>query len=330
MQIAFASVRLLLGVVFLVLGASALVTGAAALARRLHVSEIAIGLTVVALGTSAPELAVNLTAAFVSAGDLVLGNVIGSNVFNMLAVVGAAALVRPLVIGVRTQRLELPYAVAIAVLLLALIQSGVPRISSAGALSRVDGVILLGVGAVFGFYLFGPFREAKEPAADTAGAAHLAGAPVRRLGVAAATLLTLLGVVVPAFSGRIIVGSAIEIAEGFGVATRIIALTVVAIGTSLPELATAMVAAGRGNTDLAIGNVIGSNVINVVFVLGISVMVAPITATGAVGLELLTQFLATGAVLAFVYLGRGRRISRMEGAALLVGYAVYLVFVLSS
>ncbi len=327
MQIAYASFRLLFGVVLLVLGASGLVSGAAALARRFRVSEITIGLTVVALGTSAPELAVNLTAAFVSAGELVLGNVIGSNVFNTLAVVGAAALVRPLVIGIRTRRLELPYAAAIALLLPVLIQSGIPMISPAGTLSRPDGAILLGVGAVFGLYVFGPFRAAKAPGEDTAEAGETPG---RNLGAASALLLTLLGAAILMGSGRLIVDSAVEIAEALEVATRIIALTVVAIGTSLPELATAVVAAGRGNTDLAVGNVIGSNVINVVFVLGVSAVVAPITAPGAVALELVTHLLAVGAVLACVYLGPGRRISRTEGAALLLGYLVYLALVLRS
>ena len=317
MQIVSLSLVLGVGVLLLVGGATALVEGSSTLARRARVSELVIGLTVVAFCTSAPELAVNLLAAAGSHAELVLGNVIGSNVFNTLAVIGGAAVVRPLAIGARTARLELPFSILVAVLVIVLIHSGLEPLSAPGRLSRLDGTLLLLVGVVFTGYIGLTLHSAPEGLQP----------PARTRRVGTALVLVVGGVTALVAGGRLIVDSATEIAVYAGVTTRVIALTVVAIGTSLPELATSLVAAGRGNTDMAVGNVIGSNVINIVLVLGISVLVAPIADSGDVLLELSTNLAAAVAVLLFVYLGRGRRIVRSEGVLLLVGYGAYISLV---
>ncbi len=318
MQIIASGLVLSSGVVLLVAGASALVEGAAALARRVQVSELVIGMTVVAFGTSAPELAVNLSAALSSNTELVLGNVVGSNVFNTLAVIGCAAVVHPLVIGMRTSRLELPFSIIVAVMLIVLIQTGLPPLSAASTLTRVDGLVFLAAGVVFSVYIVRTMYPIPQ----------MAPVPVRVHRSAAALVLLAGGVVLLMVGGRLTVDAAVRIAVYAGVSTRVIALTVVAIGTSLPELAASVVAVGRGNTDMAVGNVIGSNVINIALVLGISVVLVPIADTGNLQVELVTHLCAVVAVLLFVYLGRGRRIVRSEGVALLAGYGVYLLLIL--
>ncbi len=317
-----------IGVALLVGGATALVEGAVALARRARVSQIVIGMTVVSLGTSAPELAVNLSAAITSSAELVLGNVIGSNIFNTLAVIGGAALVRPLVIARRTTGLDLPFSVAVSAGLFALIYAGVPAMGAAEGLSRFDGVLLLGVGVLFGAYVVRGIKPRRASGSEEVSDALLIelSPRVKRVGIAPALLL--LGVLMLVFGGRLIVTSAVAAAEYLGVSPRVIALSVVAIGTSLPELVTSLVAAGRGNTDVAVGNVIGSNVINIVLVLGVSVVAAPIAVTESVLFELVVNLAAPAAVLAFVYLGRGRRIVRSEGLVLVGAYLAYLFVVL--
>ncbi len=315
-----------LGVALLVGGATALVEGSVALARRARIPQIVIGMTVVSLGTSAPELAVNLSAAIASSAELVLGNVIGSNIFNTLAVIGGAALVRPLVISRRTVGVELPFSVAVSAGLLGLIYAGVPGSGAAAGLSRIDGVLLLGVGVLFGAYVVRSIRPAlaSDNGPDTL---LIALSPrVKRVGIAAT--LVLIGVVTLVFGGRLVVSSAVAAAGYLEVSPRVIALSVVAIGTSLPELATSLVAAGRGNTDVAVGNVIGSNVINIVLVLGVSVSAAPVVITESVLFELLVNLAASAVVLAFVRLGRGRRIVRSEGLVLVASYLAYLFVVL--
>jgi len=325
-QLWFQSLVLGLGVALLVAGAAALVEGAVALARRARVSEIVIGMTLVSLGTTAPELAVNLSAAFTSVGELVLGNVVGSNIFNTLAVIGCAALVRPLVISPRTTRFELPFGVFAAVGMIVLIHTGLPPVSRPGSLSRLDGSILLGIGLVFCLYVAHTMRATR--AEQSHDAVKVASLSRWVQGPRVSVLLLVLGPVLLAIGGRMIVESAVAIAEQLEMSTRVIALSIVAIGTSLPELATSLAAAGRGNTDMAVGNVIGANVMNIVLVLGVAVMAVPIANTGPVLFELGVNLGASLAVLAFVYLGRGRRIVRSEGAVLVAGYLAYLWVIL--
>ena len=298
------------GLVLLLLGAEAFVRGAAALALRLGLSPLAVGLTVVAFGTSAPELVVSLNAALTGHGGLAVGNVVGSNIANLGLILGACVLLRAAAVERGLLRIHVPVMLAVSALLAALLIDG--------HLSRFDGAMLsLGMAA----YLYTTLRPADGDDALPAEVDESSGAPAWKTG-----LMTVLGLTALVGGGHLLIGGAVGLAETLGVPEAIIGLTVVAIGTSLPELATSLVAAVRGHSDMAVGNVVGSNIFNVLGVLGISALVMPLS-MGAVEPRDIAVMLAA-AVLAAGLMWTGYRLARWEGAVLLGGYAAYLVAVL--
>lgn len=301
----------LVGVAALVAGAEFLVRGASALALRFGLSPLVIGLTVVAFGTSAPELAVSLGAALGGTSDVAIGNVIGSNIFNVLVILGTAALIRAQVVQRRLVRSEVPLMVVVS-LVAALMAHTDERIG------RVEGLVLVLSGAGFTWWLMRSSRSADDEA-DAPGTSH-------------AGVLTSLGFVVGGLIGLVagaqaMVSGATSIARDLGVSELIIGLTVVAIGTSLPELATSLVAARRGQTDIAVGNVVGSNLFNLMIVLGATSAISPVPVVGtAIRIDLLVM--VGVAVLCLPVFFTGHRVSRWEGGvfvAAYVGYTTYLI-----
>lgn len=305
---------LALGVVLLVKGADWFVGGAAALARHLRIPSIVVGLTIVALGTSLPELAVSLTAAVRGSNAIALGNVLGSNIVNLLMVIGLSALIHP--IRVQPSVMKRDYSVSIllsAVLLLFLSDFLFHREM---LLSRLDGVILLGI---LGIYMVQTVNGAlkSRPQADNLDMTH---------GIWWNVALCICGSVAIVLGGQLVVNGATAIARSFGLSETLIGLTIVAVGTSLPELVTSVVAAKKGESDIALGNVVGSNIMNIGFILGVSAGISPIRVEpenvydGAILLAVSAFF--------FLPLYARRRVTRGTGALMVLVYAVYTGYIL--
>jgi cation:H+ antiporter len=307
-------VLLVLGFPLLLLGAHYLVVGSAAIAQRMGVSELVIGLTVVSLGTSAPELAVSVLSSVRDANDLALGNIVGSNVSNTLLIIGTAALLMPLNLQRATARIELPMALGATALLALLANDRLLFGAGAAELSRLDGGVLVAALLGFGFYVY---RASLIPAS---------GEEVRPLHPALAVTMVAAGAAGLALGGHWIVEGSVATARALGVSEALIGLTIVSVGTSLPELATSIVAARRGSADMAVGNVIGSNLINVLWILGVAALIDPIDFNERLNTDLV--FLGAVTVLAMVIALRSRhsRIGRPAGALFLLLYASYLVF----
>ncbi|HQU58089.1 MAG: calcium/sodium antiporter [Phaeodactylibacter sp.] len=310
---------LTIGFVFLIYGANKLVDAASDLARRLNVPNLVIGLTIVAFGTSAPELSVNLIAAARHSTDIALGNVIGSNILNILLILGISALFAPLSVKSSTTWIEIPLAFLSALVVLAMAAD--PWLDQAGqdVISRSDGIILLFFFTIFLVYNFQLARRGgnEEESMET----KLYTTPK-------AVLYILFGLALLLVGGRLIVDNAVALARLAGWPERIIGLTVVSIGTSLPELATSIVAARKRNTDLAIGNIVGSNIFNVFLILGLSSVIYPIPVAEGAIFDILVNILASALLFVFIFTGKGRRLDRSEGILFLLIYFAYLVWLI--
>lgn len=310
--------QLLLGGVLLYFGAEWFVAGASALALALRVPQIIVGLTVVAYGTSAPEVVVGVQAALMGHGAVTLGNVIGSNIANIGLILGLAALVRPARVDATLQKRELPVLVLSALC--------VPVVLADGVVSRLEGALLLLLGGIYTAWMVQGTRAATAIDAAAVGAgvevqlADAAGAP-RPLGRGRAGATAVFGLVLLLVGGNLFVHGAVEIARALGMSERMVGLTVIALGTSLPELVTSVIAARRGHSDLAVGNVIGSNIYNVLLCLGAAAGVRELQAPGGVqALDLIGMLGMT--LLAAFSIRSERIISRAEGTVIL---GIYLL-----
>lgn len=307
-------VILVVGFALLVLGADQFVQGAAAFARRLGVSPLLIGLTVVAFGTSAPELAVSVTAALRGSNGIAVGNVLGSNLFNLLVVVGLSAILCPLVLDRTLLRRDWPLSVFAALLLLGMVVVG-------GEISRIDGIILI---AVFACVMFIQIRSATRTQTEKIDEAEISDEKIifSPLRVGAQILGGLACIVI---GGELSVIGATRIARMFGLSETLIGLTVVAIGTSLPELVTSLVAARRGQNDIAMGNVIGSNLFNILFILGISATISPILVESTAIIDCL--ILLAASVVFYLPSMRGK-LGRLPGGIMVLSYVAYMLYLI--
>jgi cation:H+ antiporter len=317
---------LITGFVVLIYGADKLVDGASALAKRYNIPDIVIGLTIVAFGTSAPEMAINMAAAIKGSADLVLGNVLGSNIFNILAVLGISALVTPLSVKKNTVRYEIPFNLfaAIMVLFLAI---DTPFGWRENQIDNKDGIILLLFFAVFLAYNFYLVKNNPDELKVEA----------RQYPLWKSVFLMVIGLAGLIFGGQMIVNHAIIIAKALGISERIIALTIVSVGTSLPELVTSLVAIRKKELDIAIGNVVGSNIFNIFLVLGLSTLTRSTAVHDPSFIDIGVNLFAGLLLLGFVFSGKiknslqweGRSLTRWEGmffTLFYVGYIVYLIF----
>lgn len=310
---------LAVGLVILILGAEWLVKGASSIARKYGIPPLVIGLTVVAFGTSMPELSVNIYAAVSGATGLAIGNVVGSNIANILLVLGASAIICSLSVKSSTVRWEIPLALLASMLVLVfgsdiLLDEGV-----ANVITRTDGIALLGLFAVFMFYIVALFRSDASPLEEED---ETPLPPLR------AFLYTVVGLVALTGGGRLLVDQAVSLATVMGLSEAVIGLTVVAIGTSLPELATSLVAAWRRQVDIAVGNVIGSNIFNIFLVLGVSSVIAPLPVREGFVVDALVMIAATVFLFVALFLGKRGHIDRWQGIVfilLYVGYVAYLL-----
>lgn len=320
-----ASGLLIAGLVLVIKGADWLVNGASSIARRLGVSELTIGLTIVAFGTSLPELTVNLFASISGANDIAIGNIVGSNTANLLLILGISAVVTPLTIQTSTVWKEIPLALLAALTLFVMANDHLIDGYQVSELSRTDGLTLIGFFLIFLWYTVGmqKIEDGHEGKASTF--------PV-------AIGLTLAGLVLLIVGGKLIVNGATGIVEILGISQALIGLTIVAVGTSIPELATSIVAAKKGKADIAVGNIIGSNIFNIFWILGISATVRPLIFQPALNVDLGMGILATILLFIVVHTGplhrrflfwqqrSGHVIERKEGFLMLLVYAMYIAY----
>ena len=312
-------VFLLAGFVLLIKGADWLVGGASAVAKKYNVPDLVIGLTIVAFGTSAPEMVVSVIAAINKLETVSLANVIGSNNFNLFLVMGIAGLIRPLAVKSSTVWREIPFSLLAAVVLFVLANSFTRR--GAAMLSRFDGVVMLVLFGGFLWYLFRDAGRGSEPSG-------IEEAPVPpKKGI---WLLIVAGLAALILGGRMVVNNAVSIASVLGMSEKLIGLTIVAGGTSLPELATSVMAAYRKNVDIAVGNVIGSNIFNILLVLGVSSVIRPLAWDSGFNTDM--YILAGGTALLFIAMFTGGRktLDRWEAAVMTAIYAGYLAFMIMS
>lgn len=309
---------LLLGFGVLIKGADFLVDGASSLAKKMNVSNLAIGLTVVAFGTSTPELIVSLLSAINGKADASFGNAIGSNNFNLLFILGVAGLIYPLVVQRSTIKYEVPLSILAAVVLYILVNDSILWGSEENILSRVDAFILLGFFALFMFYIIRTMSSTSD----------LDQGEVKIFKTWISIAMALAGLAMLIGGGKLVVDNAILIAQHFGMSERLIGLTILAAGTSLPELVTSCIAAYKKNTDIAIGNVIGSNIFNIFFILGITGAVHPLNYSTAMNFPIYILLGGSVALMIFMFTINTRKLDRWEAVLLLVGYITYTAYLI--
>jgi cation:H+ antiporter len=306
---------ILIGVVVVLWGADRLTEGAVGVAERLRIPQLVIGLTIVAIGTSMPEFCVSLVSALKGTADLAVGNVVGSNIFNSLLIVGVTAMVAPMTILKSTVRLDIPFALLASVMLAAFCYDG--------ELTRLDAGILFGLFLVFMFITLQHAKrgEKKEESEENEDAKERE----RTMAVWKMVALILVGLACLVLGSNVFVDGATKVAAALGVSDAVIGLTVVAMGTSMPELATSVVAARKGNSGIAIGNVLGSNVFNILLVIGLTGVINPMHIQGITWIDLSMLILSMVLLLLFSY--TKYTIARWEGAVLTILFAGYMTWV---
>ncbi len=321
-------ILLLLGFVLLIKGADCFVDGSSSVAKIMHIPSIIIGLTVVAFGTSMPEMSVSVTAALQGANALAVGNVVGSNIFNVLVVLGVSALIVPVVANESVMKKEFPFSIAIAGILFLLM--GGYRVASLLSeesmytLSRLAGCILL---VLFLIFLMSAVMDALKARSAYSGNADVEEPDeIRVLSPLKSFIFIVLGIIGIAVGGNLVVDSASTIGATFGMSESFIGLTIVALGTSLPELVTSVVAAKKGENDLAIGNVVGSNIFNILLILGVSATISPITVSVISMYDIFISMVAS--ILVFVSAKTKGKITKVEGGIFLMAYAAFFVYIL--
>ncbi|MEO0293871.1 MAG: calcium/sodium antiporter [candidate division WOR-3 bacterium] len=299
----------------LIYGAHLLVDSASSLAKRLNVPTIAIGLTVIAFGTSTPELVVNIFASLGKVPKIALGNIVGSNIFNILCVLGFSSIVYPLTVKTNTTWIEIPLCLLSAIILLFLANDQIIDKTAFSLITRKDGLILLLFFLIFTIYNVqlmksGSFTEE---------------VPVKDYSLQKSILFIILGFILLIGGGKLTVLFAKRFAEEIGLSERIIAITIVSIGTSLPELATSVVAAMKKNVDISIGNIVGSNIFNTFFILGTSAIINPISFEKISNLDMVVNIFASILLFIFIFTGKGRRLDRWEGIIFIIIYIFYFI-----
>ena len=307
MQIVLQLALLALGFVMLVKGSDWFVDGAAGIAAKFRIPQIIIGLTIVAMGTSAPEAAVSITAATAGSADITVGNIVGSNIMNILVILGLACAIVPIAVGKATLKIDIPFMIAISVIFLLL--------GWDGTITRVDGLVLIALFVTYIGYMIWEALHSNEEGDE------IKESPVWKM-----LLSTAIGLGLVVWGADVAVGAATKLAQIFGMSERFIGLTVVALGTSLPELFTSVTAARKGNADIAIGNIVGSNIFNILFVVGLSSMVIDVPFAANFRIDMLVAI----AACVFIWLAalKDKKLARWAGFTMLLGYVGYFIYLL--
>ncbi|MFS0863934.1 calcium/sodium antiporter [Fredinandcohnia sp. 179-A 10B2 NHS] len=310
-------VLLLLGFALLIKGADYFVEGSSSIASLLKVPPILVGLTIVAFGTSSPEATVSIIAALEGNADVAVGNVVGSNIFNITFVVGLTAFLNPLKVENATIRKEIPFTFLGSITLLVLISDIALKTSETNIINRSEGLILLLFFAVFMYYILEAARNNRTAITEEAPKDKKWGKYI---------LLTLGGLAAIIFGGDLVVNNSIKIAYSFGMSETLVGLTIVAIGTSLPELVTSITAAIKKQSEIALGNIVGSNIFNILFVLGASSIISPLPVDPKIFIDVFLMILFT--IVLFFFTKSEYRIAKSEGIILAAAYIVYMVFII--
>lgn len=306
------------GFVLLIKGADFLVNGSVKVAKKLHIPEIIIGLTIVSIGTSMPELIVSVTSALNEHSDMALGNVIGSNICNVLLILGLSAVVRPVVFKKETKFIEIPIALGAGILLLFLGNN------SGNDITRLDGIILaICFIAFIAYTIYMGIKESIHEKEEEKDGTYIE--EPEKYGVLKAIGYIVLGIVGLKFGGDLVVNNSCEVARIMGLSEKLISLTIIAIGTSLPELVTSVVAAVKGESDIAIGNIVGSNIFNLLLIIGTAAIIHPMAYSLAYNKDMAIMLLATGLLALFPFIGKKDTMTRSNGVVCLMLYVVYMV-----
>ncbi len=309
MEIAVNAVLTIVGLVILCVGGSWLVSGGVAIAKKLRISQMIIGLTIVAYGTSTPELAASMVAAVGSHTDLILGNIVGSNISNIGMVIGISAIISPLVVSKATTRKEVPIMIGVMLLLVAM--------SVDGEISQLDGVVLVAGLIAFTAYTLSRAKKERESITEDSS---ITKTPVPR-----AIALIVMGAALLYFGGFLTVENAVSIAENLGISETVIGITIIAIGTSLPELVTSVIAIRKGHTDIGIGTIVGSNIYNILMIMGVASVITGIAVVPGIFTDYLIMIGFAVVLIAFL---RSGIIPRPAGIGLAIAYTVYLGYTL--
>lgn len=320
MDIFIQALILLGGLVLILVGANYLVDGSSSIAKRFGLSEFVIGLTIVGIGTSSPEMVVSFMSAFQGKTDMAIGNIVGSNIFNTLMILGITALISPLAITRNNLKKDVPLNILVTLVLIILGMNHTIFGIGDDVISRFDGVVLL---AIFAWYMWSSFRSENGDNEEDGE-----GIVVRKVPVS--VLMVIGGLAALVIGGRLFVNSATALAQMFGVSDKFIAITIMAAGTSMPELATCVVAAFKGRGQLALGNVIGSNISNILLILGGSALITPLSFSGMTPVDLGAVLICSVFILLSAYLFRKKELDRMEGAIFLLCEAAYMWYLISN
>jgi cation:H+ antiporter len=306
------------GFVLLISGANLLVEGSASIAKKLNISSIVIGLTIVAFGTSAPELIVNIFASVQGNTEIAIGNILGSNIVNILLILGISAIIYPLATKENTVWKEIPLSLLAAILLGVMVNDTLIDGGTFSGLTRIDGIVFIAFFIIFLYYTFGISKVSGENT----------DLEIKEMSYMKSSLYIVGGLLGLVFGGKWIVDGAIKIAEGFNVSQSLIGLTVVAIGTSLPELATSAVAAYKKQSDIAIGNVVGSNIFNIFWILGLSAVINPLPFSKDSIIDIIMTIVASLILFLIMFIGKKHTVERWQGVIMIliyIGYVAYLI-----
>jgi len=309
---------LLAGLLLILLGANYLVDGSSSIAKRFGISEFVIGLTIVGIGTSTPEMVVSFLSSFQGKADMAIGNIVGSNIFNTVTILGVTALIAPLTITRSNLRKDIPLNIGVTALLILLGMNLTIFGYGEDKLSRIDGIVLL---AIFAWYLYSSFKS-DTPDQEDEGDIKVLSVPVSLLMIVGGLAGLIIG-------GKLFVNSATELAKMFGVSDKFIAITVMAAGTSMPELATCVVAALKGRGQLALGNILGSNISNILLILGGAALINPLSFTGMTTVDLGTILLSSVFILLSAFLFKKKQLDRAEGMILIMIEVCYMWYLIS-
>lgn len=311
----------IIGFFLLVKGADLLVDGAASIAKKLKISAIVIGLTIVAFGTSMPELIVNIFASINGNPEIAIGNILGSNIANILLILGISAVIYPIAAKKNTILKEIPFSLLAALTIGFVANDALLDGDQVSAITRIDGLMLLSFFVIFLYYTFGITKSDDDIVEEQDGKRYSYGKSV------AFIILGLVGLTV---GGKWIVEGAVKIAELFNVSQSLIGLTIVAVGTSLPELATSAVAACKKQTDIAIGNIVGSNIFNIFLILGVSALIRPLPFERESNYDILMTVFASLLLFLVMFIGKKHVIERWQGAIMIMIYFAYIAFLIAS
>lgn len=301
-------ILIIVGFALLIVGADFLVDGASGIAKKFHIPEIIIGLTIVSIGTSMPELFVSITSAIDGYSDMALGNVIGSNLCNLLLILGLSSLIKPVDFQEETRKYEIPMCLLFTIILMIFS-------NTSGGISRIEAVILL---VLFGLFIAYTIYMGKKKSKEDSKVVEENNKTIKNI------ILIILGIVGLKFGGDFVVNNAVNIAQMFNISEKVISLTILAIGTSLPELVTSVTAAIKGNSDIAIGNIIGSNIFNILLILGVSSVIKPITFNSSYNMDLSILCISMVILALFPIIPPKNKMSRANGLIYVLMYEAYI------